>query len=54
MRRRAPRLASKLEKEGEKDPLHAMDWVNVFAMAVNEENAAGGRMVTAGAKDTVR
>jgi L-serine dehydratase len=47
VRRRAPALARKLEKEGEKDPLHAMDWVNVFAMAVNEENAAGGRMVTA-------
>jgi L-serine dehydratase len=47
VRRRAPALARKLEKEGERDPLHAMDWVNVFAMAVNEENAAGGRMVTA-------
>ncbi|MDB9529375.1 L-serine ammonia-lyase [Oscillatoria sp. CS-180] len=29
------------------DPLSVMDWVNVYAMAVNEENAAGGRMVTA-------
>ena len=29
-----------------RDPLDAMDWVNVFAMAVNEENAAGGRVVT--------
>jgi L-serine dehydratase len=47
VRRRAPALAKKLQKEGERDPLHAMDWVNVFAMAVNEENAAGGRMVTA-------
>jgi L-serine dehydratase len=47
VRRRAPGLAKKLEREGEKDPLHALDWVNVFAMAVNEENAAGGRMVTA-------
>jgi L-serine dehydratase len=47
VRRRAPALPRKLETEGEKDPLHAMDWVNVFAMAVNEENAAGGRMVTA-------
>lgn len=47
VRRRAPGLAKKLENEGEKDALHAMDWVNVFAMAVNEENAAGGRMVTA-------
>jgi L-serine dehydratase len=47
VRRRAPGLARKLETEGEKDPVHAMDWVNVFAMAVNEANAAGGRMVTA-------
>jgi len=47
VRRRAPALARKLEAEGDKDPLHAMDWVNVFAMAVNEENAAGGRVVTA-------
>ena len=29
------------------DPLHAMDWVNLYALAVNEENAAGGRVVTA-------
>ena len=29
------------------DPLTVMDWVNLFAMAVNEENAAGGRVVTA-------
>jgi L-serine dehydratase len=29
------------------DPLHVMDWVNLFALAVNEENAAGGRIVTA-------
>jgi L-serine dehydratase len=29
------------------DPLAAMDWVNLWAMAVNEENAAGGRVVTA-------
>jgi L-serine dehydratase len=29
------------------DPLAALDWVNVFALAVNEENAAGGRVVTA-------
>ena len=47
VRRRAPRLAKKLEQAGDRDPLHAMDWVNVFAMAVNEENAAGGRVVTA-------
>ena len=29
------------------DPLRAMDWVNLYALAVNEENAAGGRVVTA-------
>ena len=29
------------------DPLQVMDWVNLFALAVNEENAAGGRVVTA-------
>jgi len=50
VRRRAPRLAKKLsEKEpGYKpDPLAALDWVTMWAMAVNEENAAGGRVVTA-------
>jgi L-serine dehydratase len=47
VRRRAPRLKRKLEEQGSSDPLVAMDWVNVFAMAVNEENAAGGRVVTA-------
>jgi L-serine dehydratase len=47
VRRRAPKLASKLGEIGNSDPLAPMDWVNVFAMAVNEENAAGGRVVTA-------
>ncbi|HEU5340137.1 L-serine ammonia-lyase [Edaphobacter sp.] len=47
VRRRAPRLARRLETEGSKDPLAPMDWVTVWAMAVNEENAAGGRVVTA-------
>jgi L-serine dehydratase len=47
VRRRAPRLAKKLETEGSRDPLAPMDWVTVYAMAVNEENAAGGRVVTA-------
>jgi enamine deaminase RidA (YjgF/YER057c/UK114 family) len=47
VRRRAPRFARKLEEAGERDPLHAMDWINVFAMAVNEENAAGRRVVMA-------
>jgi L-serine dehydratase len=47
VRRRAPRLARKLREQGSADPLAPMDWVNVYAMAVNEENAAGGRVVTA-------
>jgi L-serine dehydratase len=47
VRRRAPRLYHKLVHGGSKDPLAVMDWVNVYAMAVNEENAAGGRVVTA-------
>ncbi len=47
VRRRAPRLARRLETEGSKDPLAPLDWVTVYAMAVNEENAAGGRVVTA-------
>jgi L-serine dehydratase len=47
VRRRAPRLANKLGASGSGDPLAPMDWVNVYAMAVNEENAAGGRVVTA-------
>ena len=47
VRRRAPRLATRLRAEGSKDPLAPMDWVTVYAMAVNEENAAGGRVVTA-------
>ena len=47
VKRRAPRLAKKLGESGSSDPLAPMDWVNVYAMAVNEENAAGGRVVTA-------
>ena len=47
VRRRAPRFAQRLEETRNDDPLQTMDWVNVFAMAVNEENAAGGRVVTA-------
>jgi L-serine dehydratase len=47
VRRRAPRLRKRLLEQGSSDPLAPMDWVNVFAMAVNEENAAGGRVVTA-------
>ncbi|MDE3202177.1 MAG: L-serine ammonia-lyase [Acidobacteriota bacterium] len=51
VRRRAHRLAERLrEKEANglrSDPLAPLDWVTVYAMAVNEENAAGGRVVTA-------
>lgn len=47
VRRRAPGLVRRLRERGSSDPLAVMDWVNVFAMAVNEENAAGGRVVTA-------
>ncbi len=47
VRRRAPGLARKLRAKSNADPLSGMDWLNVFAMAVNEENAAGGRVVTA-------
>jgi L-serine dehydratase len=47
VRRRAPKLWDKICKRSELDPLRSMDLVNVFAMAVNEENAAGGRVVTA-------
>jgi len=45
--RRAPALYRSLMVEKSNDPLTAMDWVNLFAMAVNEENAAGSRVVTA-------
>ena len=43
--RRAPSLHRKLQRE--EDPTNLMVWVNLFALAVNEENAAGGRVVTA-------
>ncbi|MEW5811814.1 MAG: L-serine ammonia-lyase [Actinomycetota bacterium] len=46
VRRRAAALAAALEADPT-DPLYAMDWVTVFALAVNEENAGGGRVVTA-------
>ena len=47
--RRAPRLHRQLTSSPAEngDPLQAMDWVTLFALAVNEENAAGGRVVTA-------
>lgn len=44
--RRAPKLSKRLSADGAQSPLHAMEWVNAFAIAVNEENAAGGRVVT--------
>ena len=49
VKRRAPRLYRQLSNETELNsvPLGTMDWVNLFALAVNEENAAGGRVVTA-------
>ncbi|REF30701.1 L-serine ammonia-lyase [Calidifontibacter indicus] len=46
--RRAPGLYRQLgQSDSRKDPLHVMDWVNLYALAVNEENASGGRVVTA-------
>ncbi len=47
LNRRAPALHRILMLDKSTDPLTAMDWVNLFAMAVNEENAAGSRIVTA-------
>ncbi len=50
VRRRAPELYRELLAGPEaslKDPLTVLDWVNLYALAVNEENAAGGRVVTA-------
>ncbi|MCB1619764.1 MAG: L-serine ammonia-lyase [Thiothrix sp.] len=49
VRRRAAQLYRKLQHEDDlhQAPLGTMDWVNLFALAVNEENAAGGRVVTA-------
>lgn len=48
--RRAAKMHAQLqsaEKEGAADPMRVVDWVNMFAIAVNEENAAGARVVTA-------
>ena len=47
VRRRAPRLSQRLHTGGSKDPLAPLDWISVYAIAVNEENAAGSRVVTA-------
>ncbi|WP_121719545.1 L-serine ammonia-lyase [Streptomyces sp. E2N171] len=46
VRRRAATTARKLRSEGDPQAL-AMEWITLYAMAVNEENAAGGRVVTA-------
>jgi L-serine dehydratase len=48
VKRRAAALHRRLRADARgADPLIIMDWVNLFALAVNEENAAGGRVVTA-------
>jgi L-serine dehydratase len=50
VKRRAAQLHRDLTANPEaalRDPLQVMDWVNLYALAVNEENAAGGRVVTA-------
>ena len=47
VRRRAPGLYARVLDSDGRDPFRGMDVVNAFAMAVNEENAAGGRVVTA-------
>ncbi|PTT89542.1 L-serine ammonia-lyase [Pelomonas sp. HMWF004] len=50
VKRRAAQLHADLTANPEaalRDPLIVMDWVNLYALAVNEENAAGGRVVTA-------
>ncbi len=50
IKRRAPGLLKRLENGPDpmsKDPSYLLDWVSLYALAVNEENAAGGRIVTA-------
>jgi L-serine dehydratase len=47
VRRRAPKLYRQLQSDDPASPMQALDWVNVYALAVNEENAAGGQVVTA-------
>ncbi|ORA36425.1 L-serine ammonia-lyase [Mycobacterium aquaticum] len=48
VRRRAATLLARLQTDtDERDPLRGMEWVSLYALAVNEENAAGGRVVTA-------
>lgn len=48
VKRRAPQQFQRLRAQGESaDPLRGLDWITLYALAVNEENAAGGRIVTA-------
>jgi L-serine dehydratase len=48
VRRRAPEVFARLNSGvGANEPERLLDWLNVYALAVNEENAAGGRVVTA-------
>jgi len=47
VKRRAAGFYEGLTQHANTDPLEVIDWVNLFALAVNEENAAGGRVVTA-------
>ena len=47
VKRRASKIYKTLTKSRKKDPLKAMDFIDVYAMAVNEENASGGKLVTA-------
>lgn len=47
VKRRAAQLNAHLQTVHSSDPLTGMDWVNLYALAVNEENAAGHRVVTA-------
>ena len=47
VRRRAPKLFRQMMSGDPHGPMHALDWVNAYALSVNEENAAGGQVVTA-------
>ena len=47
VKRRASKIYKTLTKSRKRDPLKAMDFIDVYAMAVNEENASGGKLVTA-------
>ena len=44
--RRAPKLYKSIQADGDQQGRNTLDWVNAYAIAVNEENAAGGRVVT--------